>query len=114
MQINIPTPSPKHVVLIACAALLLAWLAGPQSIRAQRAAPAVAQVGPAAPLPVYVLNEQPQLLPDGFVPGTQWKFTTWTIPSTLTFTATVDKVAGGWAYLTVQTQATKPRWYFIP
>ena len=114
MQITVSTPSVKQAVLIVCAALLIIGLVRPQPIRAQRPAPAVAQVGPGSPLPVYVVNEPPQLLPDGFVPGTTWKFTTWTIPSTLTFSATVEKVSGGWAYLTVQTQATKPRWYFIP
>jgi hypothetical protein len=115
MQITISTPSLKQILLIACAALLLVVLATPQTIRAQRPAPAVAQVGPASPLPVYVINETPPPLPDGFVPGSSWKFTTWTIPSTLTFSARVETVSGGWAYLTVQTNAdTKPRWYYIP
>ena len=53
-------------------------------------------------------------LPEGFVPGTSWKFTTWTLPSSLTFTATVQKTDGGWAYLTVNADPTSSRWYYIP
>lgn len=81
---------------------------------AQRTPSAVAQVGPGSPLPVYVTNEM-QPMPDGFEPGTQWKFTTWTIPSTLAFTATVQKLQGGWALLTLSTDTTNtPKWYYVP
>jgi hypothetical protein len=62
-----------------------------------------------------VTNEPPSVVPDSFVPGSTWKFTTWTIPSTLTFTATVKQVSGGWAELNVSTDpATTGKWYYIP
>jgi len=114
MRLTLPKFSAQQMVLILLAAVLLAVLLKPGKIDAQRS-PAfpVAQVGPASPLPVYVVNDFPPTLPDGFVPGTSWKFTTWTLPSTLTFTATVQKTEGGWAFLTVST-ATTPRWYYIP
>lgn len=73
----------------------------------------MAQVGPGSPLPVYVVNDVPPVLPAGFTAGTSWKFTTWTIPSTLTFTATVEKTQGGWAFLTLATDGSS-RWYYIP
>jgi hypothetical protein len=116
MKIAIPALSVKQVVPVLCVVLIMASLVRPKAIRAQRAAaPQVAQVGPGAPLPVYVVNDPAASLPDGFVPGTSWKFTTWTTPSSLTFSATVEKIAGGWAFLTLQTEpAPKPRWYYVP
>jgi hypothetical protein len=114
MQINIPKFSLKQIVLVFSAVLAFAWLAGSQTpVPSPRAIPPVAQVAATMPLPVYVLNE-PEFLPEGFVPGSTWKFTTWTIPSMLTFTAKVERVYGAWAYLTVQSESPKPRWYFIP
>ena len=103
--------------IAAAAAVLTGVLLWPGVIRAQRNAPpaSLAQVGPSAPLPVYVTNNPPSLVPDGFVPGSTWKFTTWTIPSTLTFTATVKDVQGGWAELNLSTDPpTSAKWYFIP
>jgi hypothetical protein len=101
--------------MILVAMLLIAVFLKPDKIHAQRAAPPVAQVGPSSPLPVYVVNENPPVLPEGFTPGSSWKFTTWTLPSTLTFTATVQKVSGGWALLTTSgSSAESPKWYFIP
>ena len=116
MQITVSALSQKQLGLILISALILGGLVAPQVIRAQRGStPAVAQVGPGAPLPVYVVNEVPPSLPDGFVPGTSWRFTTWTVPSTLTFSASVERISGGWAYLTLQTDASKrSRWYYIP
>jgi hypothetical protein len=116
MQITIPTLAAKQCILLLCTVLIAVRLGGPQPVTAQRAAaPPLAQVGPGTPLPVYVVNEEPPLLPEGFVPGTLWTFTTWTIPSTLSFTATVEKVSGGWARLKLQTEASgKSKWYFIP
>ncbi len=109
-----PKLSAQQAVSILLAVLLLAVLLKPGKIAAQRSpAPAVAQVGPTSPLPVYVVNDFPPALPEGFVPGTSWKFTTWTLPSTLTFTATVQKTEGGWAFLTLSTGNTS-RWYYIP
>jgi hypothetical protein len=105
------------VILLAVATLLFAVLLRPGKIQAQRnSIPAsVAQVGAASPLPVYVVNDLPPVLPEGFVPGSSWKFTTWTLPSTLTFTATVQKTEGGWAALTLSTDPpTTSKWYFIP
>lgn len=106
----------RTLFLVAAAAVLIGVLLRPAAIRAQRNAPpsSLAQVGIAAPLPVYVTNEPPSVVPDGFVPGSTWKFTTWTIPSTLTFTATVKAVEGGWAELNLSTDPpTTAKWYFI-
>jgi hypothetical protein len=105
------------LMLLAVAALLIGVLLRPGKIQAQRNSPpaSLAQVGVSAPLPVYVVNDPPSLLPEGFVPGSSWKFTTWTVPSTLTFTATVQKTEGGWAALTLSTDPpTASKWYFIP
>jgi hypothetical protein len=111
--------SSRHVLLmvsVVSALSLAALLVGPEKIHAQqKAPPAAATVGVSNPLPVYMVNDLPDLLPDGFAPGTSWKFTTWTIPSTLTFTATVQQISGGWAYLKVNSDtASTSRWYFIP
>jgi hypothetical protein len=111
--------SPRHVLLtvsVISALALVALLVRPEKTHAQqKAPPAAANVGVTSPLAVYMTNEPPGLLPEGFEPGTSWKFTTWTIPSSLTFTATVQKTQGGWAYLTVKSDApATSRWYFIP
>jgi hypothetical protein len=105
----------RQLPLILLAVLFLSLLLRPEKINAQRnPAPAVAQVGAGSPLPVYVVNDNP-VLPDGFVPGSSWKFTTWTIPSTLSFTATVKQTEGGWALLNLSTDSpTTSRWYFVP
>jgi hypothetical protein len=105
----------QHVIVLV-AALLFFVLLRPGQIRAQRApVPAVAQVGAGSPLPVYVVNDSQIVLPEGFVPGSSWKFTTWTQPSTLTFSATVQKTEGAWALLALKGDAaTAPRWYYIP
>jgi hypothetical protein len=108
--------STQQIVLIVLAVLLISLLLKPEKTHAQPPGPpALAQVGPGSPLPVYVVNTPPALLPEGFNPGTSWKFTTWTIPSTLTFTAMVQKTEGGWALLTINSDSpTSSRWYFIP
>lgn len=105
-----------QVLLITSAALLTALLLNPVKTRAQqKGPPAAAEVGIGTPLPVYVVNEPVPQVPAGFVPGSSWKFTTWTIPSTLTFTATVERVEGGWAYLMVSSDTpASTRWYYIP
>jgi hypothetical protein len=106
----------RQLPLLLLAVLLLSVLLRPGKIQAQRnPTPAVAQVGPGSPLPVYVVNDFPPVLPDGFVMGSSWKFTTWTVPSTISFTATVKQTEGGWALLTLNTDPpTTSRWYFIP
>src|SRR5688572_490254 len=73
-----------------------------------------AQIGTSSPLPVFVTNTPP--LPEGFVQGSRWRFTTWTTPSVLTWSATVNKTSGPWANLTVRYEdgATSSRWYYIP
>jgi len=64
-------------------------------------------------LPVYVVNEPS--IPDDFVPGSTWRFTTWTVPNSMSWVARVEKVSGSWAYLTVQeTQQPSSGWYYIP
>ena len=102
--------------MLLLAVLFLSILLRPGKIHAQRnPTPAVAQVGPGSPLPVFVVNDLPPTLPDGFIPGSSWKFTTWTVPSTLSFTATVKQTEGGWALLTLSTDPpATSRWYFIP
>lgn len=115
MRLTIRNVFTPQIVLIVSAAVLLLLLVKPGKVQAQKSAPPLALVGPAAPLPVYVVNEPPPVLPEGFVPGSSWKFTTWTIPSTLTFTATVQKTEGGWAYLTVNTDTpASTKWYYVP
>jgi hypothetical protein len=109
------TFSPRQLAVILLAMLLIAVFLKPGNIHAQRAAPVVAQVGASSPLPVYVVNELPPLLPEGFTEGTSWKFSTSTYPSTLTYTFSVQKAQGGWALLTVTgTSPATPRWYYIP
>ena len=83
--------------------------------QAQRGvAQSTAQIGATSPLPVYVTNVA--LLPDGFLPGSRWRFTTYTTPSVFTWTATVNRTSGQWASLTVRTEDgnTSSRWYYIP
>jgi hypothetical protein len=109
------TFSPRQLTMILVAMSLIAVFLKPDNIHAQRAAPPVAQVGPSSPLPVYVVNELPPVLPEGFTPGSSWKFTTWTLPSTLTFTASVQKTQGGWALLLVSGGSPSPaKWYYVP
>jgi len=109
----------RHVLLtvsLISALALAALLIAPEKTHAQqKAPPATANVGVTSPLAVYMVNEPPGLLPEGFEPGTSWKFSTWTTPSSLTFTATVQKTEGGWAYLLVKSDTpAAARWYYIP
>jgi hypothetical protein len=108
--------SVRQLPLVLLAVVLICVLLQPGKIHAQRNPPTtVAQVAVGSPLPVYVVNDLPPQLPAGFVPGTSWKFTTWTIPSTLTFTAAVKEVEGGWAQLTLSTDPPATSlWYYIP
>jgi hypothetical protein len=108
--------SARKLPLVLLAVLIVCVLLKPGNIRAQRnSPPPVAQVGPASPLPVYVVNDPPPTLPEGFLPGSSWKFTTWTVPSTISFTATVQKTEGGWASLTLNTDPPgTAKWYYIP
>jgi hypothetical protein len=100
----------SHKCALGVALLLLVAAAVGQHGQAQ----APAQVGIASPLPVYVTNTPS--LPDGFTPGSRWKFSTWTMPSVLSWTATVNRTSGGWAHLTVNASdgATVSRWYYLP
>jgi hypothetical protein len=109
------TFDPRQVTMILLAMLLIAVLLKPGNIHAQRAAPALAQVGASSPLPVYVVNDPSPLLPEGFEAGTSWKFTTSTYPSSLNFTFGVQKTDGGWALLNVSSDSpATPKWYYIP
>jgi len=73
----------------------------------------MATVGMTTPLPVYVMNEA--AMPDDFVPGSVWQFTTWSTPNALTWSARVEKVSGGWALLSVNgPNRTTAGWYYIP
>jgi hypothetical protein len=112
---NLPKPQLLHskalliagallVVIVALYGAQRSYTPGPQS---------VAQVGPGSPFPVYVVNEPS--MPDDFIPGSTWQFTTWTVPNAMTWTAHVEKVSGSWAYLTVQTNAQSTSgWYYLP
>ncbi len=114
MRLNITKLPTRRASLISLCLLLIGVLVGSGTMRAQRTAtPAVAQVGPGSPLPVFVVNDPPPALPEGFIPGSSWRFTTWTIPSTLTFTATVQKTEGGWALLKLTTDPIA-HWYSVP
>ena len=75
-----------------------------------------AQIGTNSPLPVFVVNEGTLMLPEGFGSGTRWRFTTWTMPSVLSWVVTVNKTSGPWANLTVTTEdcVTTTRWYYVP
>jgi hypothetical protein len=109
---NLSNPRPKLLLLIAFA--LVAILAAYGAQRGYSPAPqSAAQIGPGSPLPVYVVNEPS--MPDDFVPGSTWRFTTWTVPNSMTWTARVEKVSGSWAYLTVQaSDQTTAGWYYLP
>jgi hypothetical protein len=73
----------------------------------------VAQIGIGNPLPVHVTNEP--VLPEGFGAGSNWRFTTWTSPSVITWTGRVQRISGPWALITVsQDNATTTRWYYVP
>jgi hypothetical protein len=78
--------------------------------------PVPAQIGMTAPLPVYVTNGSSERLPEGFVQGTRWRFTTWTMPSVISWSASVNRTTGAWANLTVTPDngPSTTRWYYIP
>jgi hypothetical protein len=113
MNITIPRFA-KRAALVLPVLLAAGLFVRSGAVHAQKPAPTVAQVGTGSPLPVYVVNDLSEL-PDGFVPGTSWKFTSWTVPSSLTFTVSVQKTEGGWALLTLSTDPqAKPKWYYVP
>jgi hypothetical protein len=115
MRLNIPKLSARQIPLILVVVLLIFVFVRPGKIHAQRnTGQAVAQVGLGSPLPVFVVNDPPSSLPEGFAPGTQWKFTTWTVPSALISTVTIQKTEGGWALLTTPDAPTVPKWYYVP
>jgi hypothetical protein len=110
-----PKLSKQRIAFTVLAALLIGAIVSERMQGQRNPAGNVAQVGPGSPLPVYVVNEPEPRLPSGFVPGSSWKFTTWTLPSTLTFTATVQSTEGGWAQLSLTTEGqTRSGWYYIP
>lgn len=103
----IPLYALMVLVVIAVGASL--WL---PNVKAQ----SPVQIGANSPLPVFVTNPGAMVLPDGFVAGTRWKFTTWTAPSVYTWTASVNKTSGPWASLTItfEDRTTSTRWYYVP
>jgi hypothetical protein len=95
-------PNPGLLLVIGAVAILSAY-------GAQRAsAPPPQQVAPAGP-------GSGQPTPDGFVPGSKWEFTTWTLPARA-WLVQVERVSGGWAYLRVEGngQPPEPAWYNVP
>lgn len=98
------------MALVVVAICLTAWI---QQVQAQ----STAQIGANSPLPVFVTNPMSTVqLPEGFVQGSRWRFTTWTVPSVITWTATVNKTSGAWAHLTIvaEDRSTHTRWYYLP
>jgi len=98
------------IVLVLAASCLSMWI---HRVEAQ----SPAQIGVSAPLPVYVTNQVANPpLPEGFVQGSQWRFTTWTVPSVITWTATVNRTSGAWVNLTIvaEDRSTHTRWYYLP
>ncbi|HYI95755.1 MAG TPA: hypothetical protein VEX68_19600 [Bryobacteraceae bacterium] len=95
-------------------ALLMLALFGVISQAQRSQAQSTAQIGTGSPLPVFVTNTP--ALPEGFASGSSWRFTTWTVPSTITWVATVNNTSGPWAHLTVRTEDgnTSSRWYYVP
>jgi len=99
--------------LLFCVALFAIWAVYGGQRANTTASQQVAQVGPGYPLPVYVVNEA--AMPDDFVAGSTWRFSTWTVPNTMTWVARVDKVEGSWALLNVQeNEQSASGWYYIP
>lgn len=84
-------------------------------VQAQTPERTPAQISVGAPLPVFVTNSPGiQFLPEGFVPGSRWRFTTYSAPSVLTWVATVNKTSGPWANLTItEQQGSRTQWYYI-
>jgi hypothetical protein len=72
-----------------------------------------AQIAQSTPLPVFVTNQGHYLLPEGFVPGSRWRFTSWSGPSTISWIGAVQATSGPWANLTIQANdgTTTTRWY---
>jgi len=95
-------------------ALLMLALFGIISLVQRSQAQSTAQIGTASPLPVFVTNTP--ALPEGFAAGSSWRFTTWTIPTVITWVATVNNTSGPWAHLTVRSEdgTTSSRWYYVP
>jgi hypothetical protein len=93
---------------------LLLLLAGFVSVGQRGQSQSPAQIGTSSPLPVFVTNTPP--LPEEFVQGSRWRFTTLTVPTVLTWTATVNSTSGPWAQLTVRTEngQVSTGWYYIP
>ena len=109
---NLRLARPRLLLIIGAGLVAILAVYGAQ--RANAPFPQqVAQIGPGSPLPVYVVNEPS--IPDDFVPGSTWRFSTWTVPNSMSWLARVEKVSGSWAYLTVQeSEQTSSGWYFIP
>jgi len=111
MKLSIP--SGRFGALIALLTVACAVTAWVKKVQAQ----SHAQIGTNSPLPVFVTNPVPPIpLPDGFVQGSRWRFTTWTMPSAITWTATVNRTSGAWANLTItaEDRGTHTRWYYVP
>jgi hypothetical protein len=114
MQISRALRLPVHVAIVLLLVMtgVATWV---HSVQAQSQSNSHAQIATNSPLPVYVTNLEGRL-PDGFVAGSNWRFTTWTVPTVLTWTATVNRTSGAWAYLTItgDDRITTRRWYYVP
>ena len=99
---------PQPTAAAIAAVCILVWALEAQS---------PAQIGASSPLPVFVTNSlSDPLLPEGFAAGSRWRFTTWTTPSVISWTATVNRTSGAWANITtVAENGTRTtRWYYVP
>jgi hypothetical protein len=101
----------RRVAVLSLVLMTVALFSSTAPTQAQ----STAQIATNSPLPVFVTNNTMQL-PEGFVPGTHWRFTTWTTPSVFTWMTTVNKTSGPWANLTVRNEdgTSSSRWYYVP
>jgi hypothetical protein len=106
---------PNSWLVLVLVLLLFGFFLYPAHSQAQRTdAPTTAQIATSSPLPVFVTNAP--TLPEGFVVGSKWRFTTWTTPSVFTWSATVQRTSGAWAQLLVSAEGgrTSSGWFYIP
>ena len=100
MSITINACPSNSWLVVVLVVLLFGVFLYPAHSQAQRAeAPTTAHIAASSPLPVFVTNAPS--LPEGFVVGSKWRFTTWTTPSVITWSATVQSISGAWAQLVV-------------
>jgi hypothetical protein len=104
----------RYSLLVTIAALV-AVCSSVWVLQVQAQAPV--QIGANSPLPVFVTNPlSDRFLPEGFVQGSRWRFTTWTVPSVITWVGTVNRTSGAWANLTITAEGRPGTtiWVYVP